>query len=684
MAYFSRRGRILAASLLAAFVGFVLVAEALGWPFLVAPMERWLADTLNRPVRFAETGYETRSLKLRLLGRIRIEAGIIEIGQPDWSDAPAMMEARDAALEFGYVDLWRMRQGDPLRVRELSAERLDLRLQRAQDGRSSWQFGRPRPPDEEKRRPFAFPTFDQLRVVAGSAELHDAMRQLELSMRFTLSESTATAAVEPDGIQPAERRTPAGLNARGEGSYRGRPVRFELQAGGLAAWLNRANEQGVPARLTLRAGSSDFVFQGTVENVHALKGAAGRYTLSGPSLSAVGDALGLTLPTTPPFRMSGRLRHRHPLWWVVVEKAHIGDSNLSGAFRYHAADGGRRLEGELSGRALALSDLAPAVGAPAQAPGPGGRTGRRLLPDRKFNLPALKAMDANIVIAIDRLVLGDAFAAPMEPFRTHLVLRDGVLTLQNIEARTAKGQLSGLMRLDSTAKTAKFQADLRLANVQLEDWLQHDRRKPDKAPPVITGRLLARVRLAGQGASTAEILGSSAGSVEAELRDAKLSAYTVELAGIDLAEALGMAVTGDSMLPINCGIAHLEAKGGVLRPKLAVLDTADSAIWIDGAVSLGTEQLDLRAVVTPKDFSPLTLRTPLQIRGTLRDPDISLDKGPLGRKVAAAALLSLVNPIAALVPFLDAGDSEKGQDAAAGCRELAARATQSKGKPARR
>ncbi len=87
-------------------------------------------------------------------------------------------------------------------------------------------------------------------------------------------------------------------------------------------------------------------------------------------------------------------------------------------------------------------------------------------------------------------------------------------------------------------------------------------------------------------------------------------------------------------------------------------------------MSLRTEALDLRAVVSPKDFSPLTLRTPVQVRGTLGDPAVSLDFGKLAGKAGAAALLSLLNPLAAMIPFIDPGAGKEARQAGAECAAL--------------
>jgi uncharacterized protein involved in outer membrane biogenesis len=99
------------------------------------------------------------------------------------------------------------------------------------------------------------------------------------------------------------------------------------------------------------------------------------------------------------------------------------------------------------------------------------------------------------------------------------------------------------------------------------------------------------------------------------------------------------------MLPVHCAVADLVAQEGVLRPRVMVLDTAVSAVWVEGSLSLANEALALRAVVMPKDFSLASLRMPLQVGGTLAHPEVSFEKGTLGLKLASSVLLALVNPL---------------------------------------
>jgi uncharacterized protein involved in outer membrane biogenesis len=205
--------------------------------------------------------------------------------------------------------------------------------------------------------------------------------------------------------------------------------------------------------------------------------------------------------------------------------------------------------------------------------------------------------------------------------------------------------------------------------VHLERWIRQPR-APGK-PPYVSGELNGHAVLTGRGLSAAGILAGLNGTLRAELREGAVSHLAVVMAGLDLAHALGLLIRGDDRLAVRCAIAELQAADGVLRSTAMVLDTAASAIWIEGSLSLADETLDLRAVVNPKAFSPLTLRTPLRLRGGFDAPELLFERGPLAGKLASSALLALLNPFAALAPLVDPGDGAAANRAAARCQALA-------------
>jgi hypothetical protein len=94
----------------------------------------------------------------------------------------------------------------------------------------------------------------------------------------------------------------------------------------------------------------------------------------------------------------------------------------------------------------------------------------------------------------------------------------------------------------------------------------------------------------------------------------------------------------------------------VLRPRSAVVDNRDSRIDIDGRVNLADETLDLRVVARPRT-SPLTAA----LAGARAGPPGRAARGPrrarAGGKAIAAIALGALTPPAALLAFVDPGES---------------------------
>lgn len=100
-----------------------------------------------------------------------------------------------------------------------------------------------------------------------------------------------------------------------------------------------------------------------------------------------------------------------------------------------------------------------------------------------------------------------------------------------------------------------------------------------------------------------------------------------------------------------------------MTSEVFVIDTDDTYFGGAGTVSLRDETLDLTITPLPKDFSPVSLRGPLHVRGTFANPTFGLDKGRLTLRAGAALLLGLINPLAAIIPLIETGP---GKDAPCG------------------
>ena len=669
-----RIGVFLLASLALAGLAFA-VGESMGWPFLARPAERLLSERLQREVRLeADTprdGEQLERFRLQLLGGVYLRAGRLVVANAPWSTPNPLLDARDVQLRLRWRDLMSMRDGQPLRVRSLTAGTLHLTLDRQGDGRANWQFNAAQSEAPVHRPDDAWAgydgaRFDRLLVGNGSVSLNDALQRVALNAGFSFAEGQAPASGdEPSAESP-------GLQAHAEGRYHDLPLTAQVGTGSALPWLDsNPKSPAVPVVLDLRVGRASLKFDGEVRDLLGRQGLKGEYTVTGPSLAAVGEPLHVVLPTTRPFAMRGRITRDGTRWFTVVDQATVGESRLAGEFAFDLPpDATPKLTGRLRGPALLLKDLGPAVGVPTpttpDAPPPG-----RVLPDRPFDLPSLRAMNANVLIALDRLDLGTTLLQSMEPLRAHLLLQDGVLDIKDIEASMAQGDLRGHVQLDGRPVLARWEVDLTGTGLQLEEWIRPLRRA--NAPPYASGRIGAMLSLRGEGRSSAELLASADGRLVLSWAQGSVSHLAVEMAGIDVAQSLGVLLRGDDALPVHCGAGDLVIKDGRITPRVLLVDTRDSTLWVNGSLSLADEKLQLVARVEPKDWSPLALRTPVHIDGSFAQPVVSIEKGPLARRAVPAALLAMVQPLAALLPLIDRGDPKKAEAQIKECRAVVAR-----------
>ena len=690
------------------------LCEALGWPFLRAPLQQQLQQRLGTEVLIEAP------FKLHLLGTPRLAAGHLRIGAAPGSDAPFLVDARDAALALRWADLLALRRGEPLHLRRLQADSLQAHLLRPRDGRASWAFAEPAADGEPAR----LPRVDRLWLRDGTIRIDDALLALQLDARMRIAAGTAdatspstqpaaSAASAPppgasDGNAVADANpdnAPArGLALSATGSYRKLPVKARVQAPQIEPLLDGdAGDKAVdvPVLVDVSIGRATLGFDGRLGDPLGEPTLDGTLKLSGPSLSAVGEPLGLTLPATPPFALEGRLARHDPVWHLDVATATVGRSRLAGEFAYDPQPAVPKLSGSLRGQRLVLGDLAPALGGQTGAGGDDkprqAKGAPRIIPNREFDLPSLRAMDADVAVALDELDLGSSAVEPLRPLKGRIGLAGGVLTLEQLDARTAGGRIAGSTVLDANAKPAKWQADLQWSGIDLAGWLRGARKdgasvsarsapaklqrerqaarsgaKPAQA--YVTGELRGDLKLSGRGNSTAAILSSLNGDARARLRDGTISHLLVELMGIDIAQGLGVWIKGDEALPLHCAVVDAKLKDGIVIPRVALIDTRDSTVSIDGSVDLGYEKLDLRAKVRPKDFTIAALRAPLHIEGPFAAPKARVEGGPIAaRAIASVALGVLVGPLAAVLPLIDPGDGESD-----GCRRLAAAGTPAK------
>jgi uncharacterized protein involved in outer membrane biogenesis len=410
----------------------------------------------------------------------------------------------------------------------------------------------------------------------------------------------------------------------------------------------RSDHPEVAMDVQLRIGDTRATARGTIADPAKLGSMDMQLTLAGANLAELYKIARVPLPPTPPYLINGRLVHTGEVWALRQFSGVVGDSDLSGDFLLDRGRAPQFLKADLTSKRLDLADLAGFVGAEKTAPGKVATPQTdRVLPDTPYSLEKLGSADADVRFE-GRQVLTEKL--PIDNMSAHLILRKGVLTLDPLDFGVAGGKLVSQITLDGSKPVIASRADIRVQSLQLSELLP--KLEISKAS---VGEMDGRIRLAAHGNSVAAMLGSANGDTELVVGEGEVSDLMLRLSNLDIANTLLVLMRGDRKIPIRCMVADLNWDNGVVRPKQFVFDTAHTTLFGEGQASFANETLDLRLVAKPKDRSLLSLRGPINVRGTFGDPSVMPDLTRLGARGAAAAALAVVAPPLAVLPFVQLG-----------------------------
>lgn len=445
------------------------------------------------------------------------------------------------------------------------------------------------------------------------------------------------------------------------GSYRGSPAKGHGKTGSVLS-LQQSNRP-FPLQADVHLGDSHIALVGTLTDPLHLGALDVRLWFSGSSMAKLYPIIGITLPDTPPYATEGHLTaqlHRAgSVYHYQNFRGRVGASDLAGNLDYvtHAASDGTatqpKLSGEVTSRQLRFADLAPLIGggstASKQERGdttvqPAGK----VLPVEPFRTDRWRVMDADVKFNAVQIVHGDKL--PISSLKTHLLMNNGSLTLDPLHFGLAGGTASGSLTLDGSKSPMHGAMKLSARHLKLKQLF------PTFAPMKTSfGEINGDAQLSATGNSVAALLGSADGQLKLLMNDGAISKALLETAGLNVGNIVMAKLFGDKTVKINCAATDLVAKNGLFDVRMFVFDTGDAVVNMDGTINLATEQLNLDVQPHTRGVRIFSLRSPLYIKGTLKNPDVGVQKGPLllraGGMIAlaavaapAAALLALVAP----------------------------------------
>jgi uncharacterized protein involved in outer membrane biogenesis len=579
------------------------------------------------------------------LPQVRLLAHDLHLGNP----AGMVAAGELASIERVLVDLELL----PLLQHRLAIPLLrftgpQVQLLRQADGSSNWQVATARAAGAWTLE------LRTLELSAANIQLRDAVQQIDIMAR----------------VNPLEDDPRYGIGWELQGQWNGQPVRGSGKAGAVLGLQQQTRPYPLQAQLAV--GGSQIALLGTLTRPASLTSLDLQLTLSGPSMARLYGLTGVLLPETPAFTTSGHLHgelgSQASHWQYQRFTGRVGDSDLAGSldYRYGTALPRPRLTGTIQSSLLRLNDLAPLIGADSnrskQARGvTPDQPDNKVLPVEAFHQVRWTALDAEVRYRAARIIRDGGLS--IARLDTLIRLRDGVLQLAPLQFDIAGGSFLATLQLDGSGKqlpatiAATLQANARHLRLnQLFPRLS--------TMQASVGELNAELALQARGNSIATLLGSADGALRSVVTHGSVSKLLLEEMGLNLGSVVLTKLVGDKPVQLHCMLGDFSVKQGLLQTRIWAADTNEARIDASGSVNLRNEQLNLTLRPQSKGLRIFSLRAPIYLRGSFKQPAVSVDQGVLALRAGGALALASVAPVAALLPLISSGGAE-GNDCAA-------------------
>lgn len=390
------------------------------------------------------------------------------------------------------------------------------------------------------------------------------------------------------------------------------------------------------ATVNVQSAGAKLAVEGLLADLTSVDNLDISILIEADSLSDFNKLAGKELPERGPLKLTGIARARPNEYSLEDFQLTLDDQSAGGFLGIKLAESDSEnhlIKGELSIPYLDLSPLlaqAPAEEIPAEQTGatpsvePATKdvkeeqelaeaedmeqeTTDRLFSKDPLPLEQLRKIDADFSVTAEKLILGKT---TLTDFDVVLLLKEGLLRVDPIDSLAGNGTLAGKFILDARSDVAKLGIDMLIDDIPM---------------PNLGGGLDSRIKLDGEGASMADLMGGLDGRLIIVVRDGTIPHGFATNFGSGLFSFSG----GKEKTGLECGILRVDIEDGKadFDDQLAVQLT--DVTWRGGGdINLKTEKLDVGIAPKPRKgvgISAGSLASLVHVGGTLKNPSVQLD-----------------------------------------------------------
>lgn len=551
------------------------------------------------------------------------------------------------------INLFTLLKGN-VELPEIYLENPDLLLEKDKDGNANWNLtdngtsamaADAVTPDDRGD----FPMIGRLVIKKGKVAFKDDVKKTNIE----LDVDTVSGSAEEDEM----------LKFLGNGRLNDQVFKLDITGGNVMRL--KESSKPYPIDFEVHAGETSLKLIGTMLDPVQFKGMDTKLTLKGPDAAELFNLIGVALPPTPPYDVTGQLFFEDNVWKFSDFKGRMGGSDLSGNVTWDTSKDRPKLSGEFISQKLNFKDLGGFVGAKAAIEGESVSDRQKreaaeaeadpyIIPNTPLDISRLSSMDADVSFTGKKLISENL---PLDDFFMKVNLDNSLLKLEPVRFGTAKGDIEAFMTINARQKPTEIGGEFNFRRLSLKPifaGLSKTLGKPNYAEGYIGGT----AKLKGKGESLREMLATSNGNVGLGMEGGSLSNLVVEILGLDVAEGLGFFIGGDQPVPVRCVIADFGVNNGMMGVRHFVIDTKDSNVQGKGNINLKNEELNLTLQTYAKDNTLVSLNSPIRFTGTLKKPSVNLNVAKIAARGAVAAVASVVAAPLAALAFIEKGLGE--------------------------
>jgi uncharacterized protein involved in outer membrane biogenesis len=580
--------------ILTSLVLFLLALVAIAFTVVMATDFNQYRDYVSQRMK-AATGRDlviAGDIKVGFSLSPRLTARQVSFRNAAWSDQPQMASLGEIEAQ---IDLMSLLFGE-IRIKDVVLRGGQVVVETNKEGIGNWVLDLPQSPTptaaDSATTASGLPRVDHLIIEDVTLLYRDGAAGTQQTLKIA-----KFVAEDAPGI---------GLKVSIAGSWNDRP----LSLTGTTGTPRQFTEGPLPLDLKGKLGAVSLDLRGRIGDPATFTDLALDITTAGPSMRDLGDILGIELPASKPYTLTGRLTGGEGKYAADRLSAKVGGSDADGLITVDAAAKVTHITGTLTSDRLDFADLGLDEGdSPAAGDG-------RLFSAEPWPVAWLKEVDGEFTWKVGTLVRGGSSANDVT---AAITMKDGALNLNNLRALIEGGSVGATGSLKSVKDSAVLAVKLNADGIQSAPLL-HMMGLQD----VLTvGRVDIALDVNGPGTSLRDLMAGLNGTASFATGSGSVRNSFARLL---LSNLFGLLTPGgQDGASISCIAGRFDIRKGIATTRGTVVDTPSAIVVGAGNIDLRNERIDLRVDPKSRDVSLAALAVPIRVSGPLASPSVSPD-----------------------------------------------------------